>query len=74
MASQRRRGKKSGRSVNPLVVVLVTGGVFLVLLVVGLLVAKSMVYGWLKGEGLRDWLVKAAQTNMKSRVELAEMN
>lgn len=74
MASQRRRGKKSGKSVNPLVVVLVTGGVFLVLLVVGLLVAKSMVYGWLKGEGLRDWLVKAAQTNLKSRVELAEMN
>lgn len=74
MASRRRTGKKTGKSFNPLLAVLITGSVFLILLVVGLLIAKSMVYGWLRGEGLRDWLVKTAQTRLKSRIALAEMD
>ncbi len=71
MASKRR--KKAKGSFNPLKFVLITGGALLVLLVVGLLVAKSMVDGWLRGEGFRDWLAKRAATVLRSEVTLAEL-
>lgn len=65
--------KKPKRSFNPLLAVLVSGGVLLVLLVVGLLVAKSMVNGWLRGEGFRDWLAKEAAGVLRSEIELSTL-
>ncbi len=42
--------KKPKRSLNPLKIVLIGGASLLVILVVGLLIAKSMLNGWLRGE------------------------
>lgn len=65
--------KTPRRSINPLTVVLVSGGVLLVLLVVGLLVAKSSLNAWLQGEGFREWLARRAETALKSEVSLGEL-
>jgi hypothetical protein len=71
MPPKRRTNAKA--SFNPLKWVLITGGVFLVLLVVGLLVVKSIVNGWLRGEGFRDWLAGRAASVMRSQVTLADL-
>lgn len=68
-----KRRTKPKKSFNPLLFVLVSGGAFLVLLVVGLLVGKSMLDGWLKGEGFRDWLSARAAQALRSEVKLAEL-
>ncbi len=65
--------KTPRRSVHPLTVVLVSGGVLLVLLVLGLLVAKSSLNAWLQGEGFREWLARRAETALKSEVSLGEL-
>ncbi len=65
--------KTPRRSVNPLTVVLVSGGVLLVLLVIGLLVAKSSLNAWLQGDGFREWLTRRAETALKSEVSLGEL-
>jgi len=65
--------KKSKRSLNPLTVVLVTGGVILVLLVGGLLAVKSSLNAWLHGDGFREWLASRAETVLKSEVTLGEL-
>jgi len=65
--------KKPQGSFNPLKIVLVGGGVLLVALVVGLLMAKSMLNDWLHGEGFRDWLVKRAATVLRSEVALGDL-
>jgi hypothetical protein len=68
-----KRRSNANASFHPLKWVLITGGVFLVLLVVGLLVVKSMVNGWLQGDGFRDWLAGRASSVMRSEVTLAEL-
>jgi hypothetical protein len=65
--------KKSKRSINPLTVVLVSGGVILVIMVTGLLVVKTSLNAWLQGEGFRQWLANRAETVLKSEVTLGEM-
>ena len=65
--------KKSKRSINPLTVVLVTGGVILVLLVGGLLAVKSSLNAWLHGDGFREWLARRAEIVLKSEVTLGEL-
>ena len=65
--------KKSKRPINPLTVVLVSGGVILVLMVTGLLVVKSSLNAWLQGDGFRQWLANRAETVLKSEVTLGEM-
>jgi len=65
--------KKSKRSLNPLTVVLVTGGVILVLLVGGLLAVKSSLNAWLHGDGFREWLARRAEIVLKSEVTLGEL-
>ncbi len=72
----RRRGRKKTaktRSINPLKVVLVTGIVMIILLVSVLLVAKSTIDGWLKGDAFRDFLVKRASAALNSRVEIPDL-
>lgn len=65
--------KKSKGSFNPLKIVLIGGGVLLALLVVGLLIAKSMLNGWLRGEGFRDWLAGRAAEVLRSEVTLGDL-
>lgn len=65
--------KKPTRSFNPLKFVLISGGVFLVVLVVGLLIAKSMLNGWLRGEGFRDWLAARTAQVLRSEVTLGDL-
>ncbi len=65
--------KKSKRPFNLLKFVLIGGGIFLVLLVAGLLIAKSSLNAWLHGEGFRDWLAKRAATVLRSEVTLADL-
>lgn len=45
----------------------------LVLMVGGLLVVKSSLNGWLRGDGFRQWLASRAETVLKSEVTLGEM-
>lgn len=65
--------KTSKRSLNPLTVVLVSGGVLLVLLVIGLLVVKTSLNGWLQGDGFREWLARRAEIALKSEVTVGEL-
>jgi hypothetical protein len=65
--------KKPKRSLNPLKIVLIGGASLLVLLVVGLLIAKSMLNGWLRGEGFRDWLAARTAQVLRSEVALGEL-
>lgn len=72
----RRRGRKKAaakRSLNPLKVVLITGVVFIVLMVGVLLVAKSTIDGWLKGDAFRDFLVKRTSAALKSEVVMNDL-
>lgn len=68
-----KRRKKAKGSFHPLKLVLIGGGVFLVLLVVALLAAKSMLNGWLRGEGFRDWLAQRSARTLQSEVALSEL-
>ncbi len=68
-----RPRKKTRGSFNPLKFVLITCGALLVLLVVGLLSAKSMLNGWLRGEGFRDWLAQRAAQVLRSEITLGEL-
>lgn len=65
--------KKPKRPFNLLKIVLIGGGTLLVLLVAGLLIAKSSLNGWLRGEGFRDWLATRAATVLRSDVTLADL-
>jgi hypothetical protein len=74
MPSKRRSQAKGPKgSFSPLVLVLVACGSLLVLLVVGLLVAKSMIDGWLRGDGFRDWLAKRSEQVLRSEVTVSEL-
>lgn len=73
MAKTGRSRKKKRGKVNPLAVVLITCASLLVVLVVGLLIAKSSVQGWLRGDEFRDWVVKKASAVLRSDIELAEV-
>lgn len=72
----RRRGRKKAatkRSINPLKVVLITGIVLIILLVSVLLIAKSTIDGWLKGDAFREFLVKRASAALHSEVEIPDL-
>lgn len=69
MATKRR--KKGAPSA--LTLVLVVCGVLLVVLVVGLLAARSMVEGWLRGDGFREWLAKRAGQVLRAEIDLADL-
>lgn len=71
MAQRKRKKKKA--SISPLYVVLGLGGLLLIVLVVGLLVAKSSINSWLRGEGFQNWLTNKASEKLNSEVTLAEM-
>ncbi len=71
MASKRPSKRKRGPS--PLVIVLSVCGFLLVLLVVGLMVAKSLVGGWLRGDGFRDWLARRSAQVLRSEVSLSDL-
>jgi len=73
MAPRKRTEKKEKSRINPLMVVLALGGVLLIALVIGLLVAKSALTSWLHGEGFQDWLTKNAGKALHSKVEMAEL-
>ncbi len=73
MATRKRSGKKAKSRINPLVVVLTLGGVLLIALVIGLLVAKSAITSWLHGEGFQEWLTRKAGQALHSEVEIAEL-
>lgn len=68
MAAKRRKGSEK-KKVSALIVVIATGGVLLALLLVALLVGRSMLDGWLRGEGFRTWL--AARTGGVLRAEVS---
>jgi len=53
--------------------VIVTGGVFLVLLVAALLAVKTSLNAWLHGEGFRQWLANRAEAVLKSEVVVGEL-
>jgi len=68
---KRRPGNTSSkRKVNLLKVVLITGVVLIVGMVVILLVAKSNLNSWLKGDGFRDYLTEKSSSILKSDVTL----
>mgnify|MGYP003632970106 CR=1 FL=1 len=73
MSKRRSRKQSKSRGVNPLVVVLVAGGVLLIVMVIGLLVIKSTIGAWLKGDEFRQFLVQKAGVVMGSEIELADM-
>lgn len=68
-----RKPKSKSRGFNPLKAVLITGITLLLLMVVVLLVAKSSVDGWLRGEGFRKLIVNKASSAMTSEIQLSEM-
>ncbi len=72
MSKRRRRsGSSSSKGkINPLKVVLITGGILMIGLVVVLLIAKSSLDSWMKGEGLRNFLTGKAAVILKSEVTL----
>lgn len=65
--------KKPRASLNPLKWVLIGGGLLLVTLVIGLLFAKSMLNGWLRGEGFGNWLNARASQVLRSDVSLGDL-
>lgn len=69
-----RRSNRPRRKVNPLIAVLITGGTLLLILVVVLVVAKSMIESWLRGDEFREWLVNRTSSALSSRVELAPLS
>lgn len=68
-----RRRKPARKGISPLKIVLAAGLTALVLMIAGLLVAKSKWNAWLHGEGFRDWLVAKAAVKLRSEVELAPL-
>lgn len=70
---RRRKDKTARRGPNPLVVVLVTCAVLLVLLVSGLLFAKSSLQSWLRSDATRQLLAGKAAAALKAEVDLAEL-
>ncbi|MEC5126543.1 hypothetical protein VSU19_07280 [Verrucomicrobiales bacterium BCK34] len=73
MATRKRTGKKPKSKINPLIVVLTLGGVLIIALVIGLLVAKSAFTSWLHGDGFQEWLTRKAGQALHSKVEIAEL-
>lgn len=69
MPSKRRKnpGKKKG---SPLIAVIAICGTLLVLLVVALLVGRSMLNNWLRGEGFQEWLTARAGSALDAEVSL----
>ncbi|NRB75362.1 MAG: hypothetical protein HRU46_13455 [Verrucomicrobiales bacterium] len=71
---RKRKGQSSkSRRVNPLIVVVSICAILLVAMVVGLVMVKSAIEGWLKGDEFRDLLVKKAGVVLKSEIEMADM-
>jgi hypothetical protein len=68
-----RKPKTQSRGFNPLKAVLIAGLSLLLIMVVVLLIAKSSVDGWLRGDGFRDLIVKKASSAMTSEIQLSEM-
>lgn len=73
MAARRSRKGANRKSVNPLIVVVVICGVLLVTLVAGLVIGKSMIQSWLRGDEFREFLVKQSSEALQSQVELAPL-
>ena len=68
---KRRRGtSSSSKKVNPLKIVLVTGGILLAVLGIVLLAGRSGVESWLRGEGFRNFLTEKTAKILKSEVSL----
>lgn len=73
--ARRRSGKRTKKkSVNPLIVVGVVCAILLLTLVAGLVIGKSMIQSWLRGDEFRQWLAKKSSETLKSQVELAPLN
>ncbi len=71
---RKRKGQTSkSRRVNPLIVVVSICAVLLVILVVGLVMVKSAIEGWLKGDEFRKLLVQKAGVVLKSEIEMSDM-
>ena len=71
---RKRKSSSTGKSrINPLKIVIAVCALLLVLLVVGLLIVKSSIQGWLKGEEFREWLTRKASVVLKSEIDLAEL-
>lgn len=68
-----RKPKRHSKGFNPLKAVLITCLSLLLIMVVVLLIAKSSVDSWLRGDGFRDLLVNKASAAMTSRIMLSEM-
>lgn len=68
-----RQNKRKSRPFHPLKVVIVAGFSLILLMVVVLLVAKSSVDSWLRGDGFRKLMVNRASAAMTSEIRLAEM-
>ncbi|MEM7602496.1 MAG: hypothetical protein AAF357_13890 [Verrucomicrobiota bacterium] len=68
-----RKSKRQPTGFNPLKVVIVACISLLLIMVVVLLIAKSSVDSWLKGDGFRNLLVSKAAAAMTSRIELSEL-
>lgn len=58
---------------NPLIVVVSICAILLVAMVVGLVMVKSAIEGWLKGDEFRDLLVKKAGVVLRSEIEISDM-
>ncbi len=58
---------------SALVVVLITGGVLLAIMVGGLVMVKSSIQSWLKGDEFESWLVKRASVVLRSEIDMADM-
>ncbi len=69
MAARRRKTNEKKKG-SPLLAVIVVCGVLLTLLLVALLVGRSMLNGWLRGDGFRDWLALRTGTALRAEVTL----
>ncbi|MDA8909186.1 hypothetical protein N9I65_03315 [bacterium] len=68
-----RKPKRQSRGFHPLKAVLITCLSLLLIMVVVLLIAKSSVDSWLRGDGFRNLIVNKASAAMTSRILLSEM-
>ncbi len=68
-----RKPKRQSKGFNPLKAVVIACLSLLLLMVVALLIAKSSVDNWLRGEGFRDLVINKASAAMSSRILLSEM-
>ncbi|NNE91792.1 MAG: hypothetical protein HKN23_09105 [Verrucomicrobiales bacterium] len=69
----KRRGGSSGKKGNPLKWVLIVGASLLLMLFIGLIIARTSLNSWLKGDGFRNWAKKTSATVLKSEVDFASL-